>query len=71
MTTGFNVSNLPRHIHVARDGRGTGGTPMAALVCEVCGAEEHTVDTPEALRESAGRFVPVHMDCTPDVGEDE
>ncbi len=70
MTTRFNPANLPRHIHVERSGRGDGGTPLAALVCSVCGGEEQTPDTPEALRSLAGRFVAGHMECTP-VGVDD
>ena len=65
MTASFNALNLPRHIHVERAGRGDRGTPLAALVCSVCSGEEETPDTPEALKELAGRFVRRHMDCTP------
>ena len=70
MTTNFNPLNLPRHIHVERGGRGSGGRPMVALVCSVCAGEEETPDTPEALRALAGRFVRSHMECTP-TGIDE
>lgn len=70
MAASFNALNLPRHIHIERAGRGNGGTPMAALVCSVCSGEEETADTPQALRDLAGRFVRRHMDCTP-TGVDE
>ena len=65
MTTGSNGLNLPAHIHVERSGRGRDGTPMATLVCTVCGGEDETPDTPAALHATAGRFVLAHMDCTP------
>ena len=70
MTAGFNPLNLPTHIHVDRSGRERDGTPMATMVCGVCGAEEETPDTPAAMRALAGRFVRSHMDCTP-VGVDQ
>jgi hypothetical protein len=70
MTASFNTLNLPSHIHIERAGRGDGGTPMAALVCEVCSGEEETADTPQALRDLATRFVRGHMECTP-AGVDE
>jgi hypothetical protein len=65
MAASFNALNLPRHIHVARTGRGESGPPLAALVCSVCSAEEETADTPQALHDLSRRFVPRHMDCTP------
>lgn len=65
MTTRFDPTNLPRHIHVARAGRGEALTPMAALTCSVCGDQEESVDNSEALREVTRRFVPRHMDCAP------
>jgi hypothetical protein len=65
MTASFNALDLPRHISLAREGRGNSGVPHAALVCSVCAGEEETTDTPEALHELARRFVPRHMDCTP------
>jgi hypothetical protein len=71
MPAPFDPLSLPRHIHIARAGRGTGGTPLAAMVCSVCGGEEATADTPEALRDTAARFVPTHMECTPVVAEEE
>lgn len=65
MTASFNALDLPRHIHLARVGRGDSGVPHAALVCTVCSGEEETTDTPEALHDLARRFVPRHMECTP------
>jgi hypothetical protein len=70
MTASFSPLNLPRHIYVERVARGNEGTPLAALVCSVCSGEEQTTDTSEALRDLAGRFVPRHMDCTPNEGDE-